>query len=335
MDNSLQATPRARRALRGFTLVELLVVIGIIAVLIGILLPALGRARAAARSVACMANLRSIGQAVQMYVTKNRGSLPYGYFDGKSDASGTQDDPNRAIKWPALLMNTLNPKYGMTFNESVQTGSDTAKLREMFSCPEVDGRSTRSAGSNAGNGLSHYACHPRLMPVCGFNRSILNGGSGFTQQLGRAIPYKVTQVKRSTEIALIFDASMGMNPTTNNFEQAYDMPIASFIDRGTMNQGPTYLLDKNYTSTVTADASIDMTCFQDGSPQYVNKDWMGKNDSNIRFRHMKDTAANCLMMDGHVEAFQFKPNLKSNDPNVTSLKRRNLCVPLIQYPKYP
>src|SRR5947208_16933729 len=69
---------RPRRRSGAFTLVELLVVIGIIAVLIGVLLPALNRAREHAYSVQCLSNLRQIGIAAQMYAQQNHGQLPLG-----------------------------------------------------------------------------------------------------------------------------------------------------------------------------------------------------------------------------------------------------------------
>jgi type II secretory pathway pseudopilin PulG len=62
-----------------FTLVELLVVIGIIALLISILLPSLNRARESARRTVCLSNLRSIGQMLHMYANQNKGQIPIGY----------------------------------------------------------------------------------------------------------------------------------------------------------------------------------------------------------------------------------------------------------------
>src|SRR6476620_10792054 len=116
-----------------FTLVELLVVIGIIAVLISILLPTLGRARGAARSVACMSNLRQLGQAIQMYAVANKQSLPFGDF------VVTYGSGNQNTRWYAVLQNTMSSKYGISWNEAGASNSAVAKLRQVFLCPDAPG----------------------------------------------------------------------------------------------------------------------------------------------------------------------------------------------------
>jgi prepilin-type N-terminal cleavage/methylation domain-containing protein/prepilin-type processing-associated H-X9-DG protein len=83
-----------------FTLVELLVVIGIIAVLIAILLPALSKARKAAQSTSCLSNLKQVGVAMTMYATDNKGFLPI-WADYLDTSQPTYSYP---VSWVARLV---------------------------------------------------------------------------------------------------------------------------------------------------------------------------------------------------------------------------------------
>lgn len=98
----------ARSKIRGFTLVELLVVIGIIALLISILLPALNSARKAAAGVKCASNLRQIGLGLRLYAERYNDHLPHLYITPQKDEWGNDVG---VFWWQRLMLEGDLPGY--------------------------------------------------------------------------------------------------------------------------------------------------------------------------------------------------------------------------------
>jgi prepilin-type N-terminal cleavage/methylation domain-containing protein/prepilin-type processing-associated H-X9-DG protein len=119
-----------------FTLVELLVVIGIIAVLIGILLPALSRAREQANRVKCESNIRQIMNGFVMYANENKGLLPAQRCPGLYD-------------WSRTILAALVGESHM--NGTQATGGNY----DYFRCP--DDNVPRSSTASLGNQVRSYA----------------------------------------------------------------------------------------------------------------------------------------------------------------------------------
>jgi len=143
----------ARKKRTGFTLVELLVVIGIIAVLIGILLPALSAARRQANTVKCLANLRTLGQAYLLYANDFKDVFPV----VRSDTPDTGDVPQNSKNtyYTDMLMKYVSKTGKMNFQVSGNGEAfEQARLSVLWGCPQWDGWS--GTGTTYVNGRSIF-----------------------------------------------------------------------------------------------------------------------------------------------------------------------------------
>ena len=163
----------------GFTLVELLVVIGIIALLIAMLLPALARAREQAKTVQCLSNLRQLAVAAHLYAHAHKGSLPIAQYQASN--------PPWAFHyfWDFTLK-----KHLPTGQDSVEPGLLWPKATEarVQQCPSYEGRSTS---------------FKELDPYTGYNYNVSYLGHG----QGEAVvaPAKIAQVRQASATAMFGD----------------------------------------------------------------------------------------------------------------------------------
>jgi prepilin-type processing-associated H-X9-DG protein len=149
--------PIRRSAQPAFTLVELLVVLGIIFVLLALLLPSLRSARTAARSVRCAANLHSIGALVHQYLSSSKSRLPVNSFalrddpatlvpplpmgtTGTSKAQLTGEGSTSNLQWHDAVARTAGWEGGATIAARYARGEQEQfrDATQYLWCPDVD-----------------------------------------------------------------------------------------------------------------------------------------------------------------------------------------------------
>ena len=222
------APPRLRGSIpsRAFTLVELLVVIGIIALLIAILLPALSAARENAKTVTCLSNLRQLTTAANIYCNANNGYYPIAYWvESAPPLVNSYNWDFTSIRDTAAATTSVEP--GLLWQ-----GAASAQIQQ---CPSYDGKS---------NTLGD--------PFTGYNYNTSYVGHGQSESI--PAPMKASQIRHPTTCALFGDGEYGSG--ADKFMRApFPNPgDASFTNRAAGTQG---FRHRKMTNAVFADGHAE------------------------------------------------------------------------------
>jgi prepilin-type N-terminal cleavage/methylation domain-containing protein/prepilin-type processing-associated H-X9-DG protein len=204
-----------RKRTTGFTLVELLVVIGIIALLISILLPALNRARAAGQTVKCLSNLRQFAMANIMYANDNNGIVVF-----------PRDQTNRIDGNDVFWFQFLTPYMGRNeMSRSVNVGGPAQIVRD---CPayQDDPADTAHNGYGMGRRLHAYRndqgnLRGRTRYYAPWDGPVPNDQNLSDHNEHRA-PWKLASIKHQTD-RIIFGDSRNMWLDANVNEPHFDL----------------------------------------------------------------------------------------------------------------
>jgi prepilin-type processing-associated H-X9-DG protein len=208
-------------------LVELLVVIGIIAMLVGILLPTLNRARSAASLVACQANMKQVGTGLLMYAAENKGSLPYMLYYPRGQAGsglppGGVSTGTPVVWWASLVQHSFTKTR--TSGESPDSQRWPWTWNKAFRCVEAD--------SDLWTWPTQFQPNPIAMPNPVFEAnpgaSTSNARNprhvyGFTTGLATAAPYpnNTTNPLRPAKISQLYPDNV-LLWETNQDNNPYD-----------------------------------------------------------------------------------------------------------------